>query len=67
MDLQEQISFNNYKKRILAHASDYDIDFELGYCYKQACTDSFDNNSYWTRCFYFLQGLCHYKQIKPLV
>ena len=56
-------SLENYKNRILTKASDYDIQAEIGYCYKRACTDEFDNNSYWSQCYYFLQGLAHYRNI----
>lgn len=59
-------SFENYKKRILDKATDEDLLNEIGYCYKRACTDMFDKDSYWAKCYYFLKGLAHYRNIVPI-
>ncbi len=59
-------SFENYKKRILEKADDSDILNEIGYVFKRAITDDFDFDSYWVKCYYFLKGLAHYRNLKPL-
>jgi DNA-directed RNA polymerase subunit N (RpoN/RPB10) len=60
------ISFENYKQRILQKASDVDVLSEIGYCYKRACLDEFSPASYWSKCYYFLKGLAHYRGISPI-
>lgn len=59
-------SFENYKKQILTKASDEDVLNEIGYCYKKAIIEEFSPNSYWAKCYYFLKGLAHYRNIIPL-
>ena len=59
-------SFENYKNRIIQSATDEEILNEIGYCYKRACSCMFEKDNYWTKCYFFLKGLSHYKNIKPL-
>ena len=63
---EQQVLFENYKKRILDKATNEDVLNEIGYCYKRACTDMFDKDSYWSKCYYFLKGLAHYRNIVPM-
>jgi hypothetical protein len=58
-------TFENYKTRIIEKAPNDVILNEIGYCYKRACTDMFDFESYWVKCYYFLKGLAHYRNITP--
>jgi hypothetical protein len=57
-------AFESFKKRILSNINSVDIDFEIGYCYKQALVDMFESDSYWTKCYRFLKNIAAQKNIK---
>lgn len=59
-------ALENYKNRIISKASDEDILNEIGYCYKASCSYGFEDDNYWTKCYYFLKGLAHYRGIVPM-
>jgi len=55
-----------YKATILKNMDEKEIQFEVGYCYKNFNHDVIFGGTYWTDCYCFLKGLAHYHGIEVM-